>query len=124
MNKGKNYEVAEPSESRTWMKEEDLMTICTAWEDFSGPTDVAESAIGALIVGRLIGYDGLRVIHSWKTLRKYEEILKISFKETLPARTPDSRRITGIRLADKFQAFWKAIAGGVSSEPNAKVVSA
>ncbi len=122
MGKNKSIYVASATESRKWMKDEDFDVISRAWENYGGQSEVIESAIGALLMGRLIGYEGLQVIHSWSTLRKYETILGITFKEVLKLRTPDSRRINGIRYAEKFKQFWKAIAGGVSSEPKAKDV--
>lgn len=122
--------VSSPEETREWLEqlrlrknEKELLDlfdiICQAWHDYEGQCDVIESAIGALILGRLVGYDGLRVVHSWKTLRNYEEILGVAFKD-LPERTADSRRVNGIRYAEKFKKFWKALAGGIASEPGAR----
>jgi len=108
------------SETRKWILESDLELICKAWENYEGQVDVLESAVGALFIGRMIGYDALRFLHMYKTLRKYEQILGVSFKELLPARTADSRRMTAIVLADKFRQVWKAVAAGVGSEPGAK----
>jgi hypothetical protein len=113
--------VCDPKETRTWIKDNDIDLLCRAWEKFSGPTGEFESAVGAFVVGRLVGLDGLKVLHNWRTLRKYEDLLGISFKEVLPARTKDTRRINGIRYAERFDQFWKAIAGGVASEPDAKL---
>jgi hypothetical protein len=121
--KKKDYTVASAAESRTWMQEEDLRAICHAWERYTGDVTVFESAVGALLVGRLIGYDGLRVLHSWRTLRNYEDLLGLEggFKSVLKTRTSDSRRLNGVRRADTFAAFWKALGAGVASEPDAKV---
>jgi len=125
----KDYVVSTPEVARRRIREEDIMQICRAWEQYDGPSEVFESAIGSLIVGRLIGSNGLRVIHNWRTLRKYEEILgrpdgHFTFKDALDPTTDESERLNGIRYAKKFAAFWKALAGGVSSEPGAKVVDA
>ena len=121
MAKKSDIHVSKAAVTETWMKESDFEIICKAWENFHGQVEVFESAVGALLVGRLAGYDVLRVLHSWRTLKNYEEILGISFKDLLPARTADSRRVNGIRYAEKFQQFWKALAGGVAAEPNARV---
>jgi hypothetical protein len=121
MAKKSKIHVSKAAVTETWMKESDFEVICKAWENFQGQVEVFESAVGALLVGRLGGYDVLRVLHSWRTLKNYEEILDIKFKDVLPARTADSRRVNGIRYAEKFEQFWKAIAGGVASEPNARV---
>jgi hypothetical protein len=113
--------VSRPEETRKLIGECDIELICKAWEQYNGSVDVFESAVGALIVGRFAGFDGLRVIHNSKTLRKYEVILGgVSFKQMLAPRTPESRRVNGIRYAESFKQFWKALAGGVASEPGAK----
>jgi hypothetical protein len=119
----KKGERASAVEIRAWLKPEDLDVICRAWVEYVGLLEVFESAVGALVVGRFGGYDVLRLLHGSRTLRRYETILNISFKERLPSRTKDSSRMHGIRRADKFQQFWKALAGGVGSEPGAKAVS-
>jgi hypothetical protein len=124
MAKKKDYTIAAASETRQWMAESDLRVICEAWENYSGDVSVFESAVGALLVGRLIGFDGLRMLHSWRTLRNYEKLLGITgFKDVLPGRTSDSRRLRGIRVADTYNAFWKALGAGVASQPDAKVAS-
>lgn len=121
MAKKKDYDITPAKETREWMRDEDFERVCKAWEDYAGDVTVFESAVGALFVGRLIGYEGLQMLHSWRTLRKYEGILGITFKDTFPGRTKDSRRLNGIRRADTFKAFWKALGAGVASEPDAKV---
>jgi hypothetical protein len=121
MAKKDKIHVSDPKETRAWIKHEDIVSICQAWAKFEGPTGDFESAVGALLVGRLVGLDGLKVLHNWRTLRKYEGLLGISFKEVLRARTDDTRRINGIRYAERFDQFWKAIAGGVGSEADAKL---
>src|SRR5688500_1620104 len=113
MRKPSRIYVMEPEESIKLIGEDDIMTICKAWKDYEGSVEVVEAAIGALIVGRLVGHDGLRVLHSWKTLRNYEEILGVKFKELLPPNTRDSDRINGVRWAKKFTALWRALAAGV-----------
>jgi hypothetical protein len=113
--------VTSVNETRKWVSSADLDLICQAWHDYEGDVTVFESAVGVLLVGRLLGYDALRVLHSWRTLRKYEGILGISFKD-FPGRTAESQRLNGIRRADKFAQFWKALGAGVASEPQAKVL--
>src|SRR5687767_9798779 len=114
-----------PDETRKWIERaSDLEVICKAWDNYTGAVDVLESAIGALLIGRLAGCNTLRITHSWRTLRKYEEILDVDFAKMLPAETAESDRVNGIRYAKKFKAFWKAIAAGVASEDGAKDVRA
>ena len=124
MKKQSRIYVMPAQESIKLIADDDLATICKAWENYEGNVEIIEAAIGALIVGRLVGYDGLRMIHSWKTLRNYEGILCVKFKEILPTTTPDTDRINGIRYAKKFKALWRALAAGVGSQPGARDLAA
>jgi len=123
MAKRNEIAVTSAKVTRKWIeKSDDLDVICRAWENYAGSTEVLEGAIGALLFGRLAGYNALRIIHSWRTLKKYEKILDVTFAEVLPADTADSDRVNGVRYAKKFKAFWKAVAAGVGSDEGAKDV--
>lgn len=93
-----------------------------AWIDFEGDCSVFMSAAGALILGRAIGWQGIRVCMSAATYRKYETILKCRFREVLPARCHDSRAIRGIKIVDGFGKFWQALSGGLVPAMEGKLV--
>lgn len=87
--------------------------ISDAWDEYEGDCAVFMSAIGALALGQKVGWQGIRVCMSASTYRKYERILMIRFRDVLPERTGDSRRIKGIQLSDKIGKFWQALSGGM-----------
>jgi hypothetical protein len=89
-----------------------IKIIETAVRNFSGQATTFESAIGALVYGRMMGWKALRVMHSSATYSRYEKILGIKFIDVLPDRTTHSRSLRGIRMADTFERFWQAINGG------------
>jgi hypothetical protein len=102
-----------------------LEILNTAQEQYEGDCTVLESAMGALVWGRIVGWHGLRVIHSSRTFKRYEEILGIEFREVLPEQTEQSERLNGIRLAKKFKKFWQAISSGeISGRDAAKTTLA
>lgn len=90
-----------------------LKIIRDACDEYEGDCTVLESAIGALVWGRVVGWHGVRLMHSGRTFKRYEEILKVRFKEVLPARTKSSNRMHGIRLADNVGRFWQAVTSGL-----------
>jgi hypothetical protein len=111
-----------------------LGIIEKAVKEYEGDFTVLESALGALVIGREVGWHGLRVCHSgrtfrryegevgWhglrvchsgRTFRRYEDILGIKFREVLPDRTKHSTRLRGIRIADGLGKFWQAISSGM-----------
>jgi len=72
-----------------------------------------ESALGALLVGRHFGWKPLYLIHDKKTLRRYEEILGVEFREVLAEVGPLAERSLAFRLAKKAGNFWKAVKGEI-----------
>ena len=49
--------------------------------NFSGSLEELEKAIGMLIIGYHFGWKVLLLVHSKRTIRKYENILDINIKE-------------------------------------------
>lgn len=84
--------------------------------EFVGQMDELESALGMLRLGHHMGWKVLYMVHSKKTIRKYEEILDIKVRELFPERGPSAGRSTGLALAEKFSNFWKVVSGEVKIE--------
>ena len=80
--------------------------------NFRGDLGDLESAIGMFIIGRHYGWKVLYIIHSKKTIRKYEEILDIAVRTEFNEVGADASRSNGYRLLETVSNFWKAISGG------------
>jgi hypothetical protein len=93
--------------------------ITEACEKYSGDCAILESAIGALIFGQSVGWHALRLMHSGRTFKRYEEILGIKFREVLPSQTPTSERMQGIRLMNQAGKFWQVVTAGLVSARDA-----
>ncbi|MBY0377319.1 MAG: hypothetical protein K2Q33_01985, partial [Gammaproteobacteria bacterium] len=78
---------------------------------FSGMLDELESALGMLRIGHHFGWRTLYILHSKKTIRKYEEILNIKIREVFDEEGPSADRSIGLALAKKASNFWKAVSG-------------
>ncbi|MBK9132472.1 MAG: hypothetical protein IPM20_12665 [Gammaproteobacteria bacterium] len=75
------------------LTDKEIVKLCEdAVENFSGNSHELERAIGSLFVGRKMGWKVLYLIHDQKTVRKYEEILNLSFKDVLPDKTERSKK--------------------------------
>ncbi|MCB2108330.1 MAG: hypothetical protein KDE14_11550 [Rhodobacteraceae bacterium] len=85
--------------------------IDKAIKEFSGYTPSLETAIGALFLGKACGWKVLYIIHSQSTIRKYEKILGIDFKEQMPAETELSRKSWAYVWGEKFDSFWRIVRG-------------
>jgi len=83
--------------------------------DFKGDVRELESAIGMLHLGHHMGWKVLYIIHSKRTVRKYEEILTGDSKEPVRVKDlfepegPSSYRSLGFRIVEKVSNFWKVI---------------
>ena len=89
---------------------------------FEGNLDELESALGMYMIGRHFGWKVLYLLHSKRTIRKYEEILGISVREEFDPEGPDADRSNGFRALKSVTNFWKAISGETPI-PDKKLVS-
>lgn len=88
-----------------------IRTVDDAMVRFRGNSSELESAIGALFVGRKFGWKVLYLIHSKATIRKYEKILGVAFREVLPETGPLSKKSIAWTAVDKIGGFWKVVKG-------------
>jgi hypothetical protein len=84
-----------------------------ALKDFSGDFSQLEAAIGAFMIARHLGWKPLLLIHDKKTLRRYEKILGISFREAFPEVGPLAHKSRAWVLVQKVSNFWKAVSGDI-----------
>lgn len=84
--------------------------------DFQGQLDELFAALGMLRMGDYFGWRVLVFLHNKRTIRKYEEILKIDVRQFFPAEGSQSHRSIGYALANKIGNFWKAVSGDIKIE--------
>jgi len=87
--------------------------------DFQGDLCQLEAALGMLRMGHHYGWKVLYIIHSKKTIRTYEEILKIRIRDVFDETGPSSYRSIGFHIAQMYSNFWK-VAGGDIKIPRRK----
>jgi hypothetical protein len=85
--------------------------VKTTFATYTGDFTVFESAVGALFLGLIIGWRPLVIIHSPRTIKTYENILDIKFKDFLPDITPLSKTSRGYNVAVKLENFWHGVSG-------------
>ena len=73
--------------------------------------DELESALGMYMLGFHFGWKVLYVIHSKRTIRKYEELLGISVRETFDEFGPDADRTNAFKAINAVSSFWKFVSG-------------
>ena len=83
---------------------------------FRGQGDELESALGMLLLGRRYGWRVVYLLHSKRTVRKYEGILGISVRKFFNETGPLTDRSVGYRVAEAIGNFWKAVSGELKIE--------
>jgi len=68
-------------------------------------------AIGAARIGHHYGWRVLRLIISQVSYRKYQKILGLDFKESLPEFTIYTEKSAGYQLVMKLNNFWDVVCG-------------
>lgn len=84
--------------------------------NFRGQLDDLESALGMLRMADHFGWRVMVLIHNKRTIRKFEEILKINVREFFPAEGPIAERSLGYKFAKQLSNFWKAVSGDIPVE--------
>ena len=78
---------------------------------FQGQLDELESALGMYLIGFHFGWKVLHMIHSKKTIKKYEDLLGIKVTEAFPALGPDAERTNAAKIIATVSNFWKVVSG-------------
>jgi len=96
---------------------EDAHTLCKRLDEvvrnFEGQFDDLESALGMMLVGRLMGWKVLVLIHNKRTIRKYEQILGIDVRKEFPEEGPLAYKVAAYTFIKKAGQFWKGVSGDV-----------
>lgn len=107
---------------QTNKRQEELSQIeCHAIANYKGQVKELETAIGMLRLGDHFGWRALLIIHSKRTIRKYEEILAIDIREFFPEEGPSAQRSKGYYYAQKLSNYWKAVSGDVRVENRSEI---
>jgi hypothetical protein len=80
-------------------------------KDFKGQLDELENAMGALLLGRHIGIKPLYILHSKASIKKYQQILNLNFKEQMPTVGYKAEKMVGWKVAKSVSNFWKLVSG-------------
>jgi len=90
--------------------------VGTVVAGFAGSLEDLEKAVGMLMMGYHFGWKVLLLVHSKRTIKKYEKILNIDIKEFFPAEGPSAKRSMGLGLAKQIGNFWQVVSGDIKVE--------
>ncbi|MCK9387638.1 MAG: hypothetical protein M0Q22_04475 [Sulfuritalea sp.] len=85
--------------------------------NFIGQFDELEAAIGMYMVGRLVGWKVLVLLHNKRTIKKYETILGgINIRDEFKPVTEFSSKSMAFDIVTKLGNFWKGVNGEYDNE--------
>lgn len=85
--------------------------IADVMKDYKGDIVDLSHAIGAARIGHHYGWRVLRLVISQVSYRKYQKILRLDFKESLPETTIYTEKSVGYQLVMKLNNFWDVVKG-------------
>jgi hypothetical protein len=80
-------------------------------DSYKGDITLLEKAIGVYFVGRRVGWKVLYIAHDTKTIRKYEAILGISFRQEFAEFEDQGHRTAAYKALKAVTNFWRAVKG-------------
>jgi hypothetical protein len=95
------------------------------FKTFKGQITDFESAIGALILGRHVGWRILLLVHDRRTIAKYEKLLNVNFRDVLEEVGELAHKSVAWSYINKSpklsKLFWKYVRGEVPLEGKGQV---
>jgi hypothetical protein len=80
--------------------------------EYKGDITELERAIGAVFVGRQMGWKVLLLVHDRKTIKRYEETLDLEFREpNMPDVGEYAHKSVAWSAVQKVASFWRAVKG-------------
>lgn len=94
--------------------EEAMLIVNTAIQKFKGDTGQLRNAIGVFLIGRQFGWKPAYLMFDKDSVRKYEKILDIKFRDTMPEEGCYANKSAAWVAMRKVKSFWKAVKGEIS----------
>ena len=88
-----------------------------SYATYHGDGTVLESAWGAIFMSLIYGWKVVYLMHSQATIRKYQDITGLVFREIAPESTSLSRKSMAFKVVQAGTNFWRVIRG---QEPGIK----
>ncbi|MGQ0750824.1 MAG: hypothetical protein ACT4PS_09845 [Betaproteobacteria bacterium] len=80
-------------------------------KEYQGNAAVLENAWGALLVGTQMGWKVAFIMHNQATIKNYERITGVRFRDVCDPETHLSKKSLGYAIAKGLSSIWKAIRG-------------
>lgn len=89
---------------------------------FRGNAEILENAWGALLVGIQMGWRVSFIMHNQGTIKKYEKLTGVKFRDVCKPETDLSKKSLGYSIAKKLSSIWKAFRGEESIQDRTELI--
>lgn len=86
-----------------------LAVIEKALDGYKGQVGVIEQAVGVLVLGRLLGWRVMYLVHGGQTLNRYQDILGVKFRDVLPDTGRAAQKSVAWRIVSGVGKFWDVV---------------
>jgi hypothetical protein len=92
------------------MHDDELIEIIdAAIERYQGHSDLLRNAVGAVLIGRLVGWKPLLLMQNKRTVDRYGQILGVDLREILPEVGLRANKSLAWRVVQAGQKFWDVV---------------
>ena len=92
------------------LRDDELVKIVDdAVERYQGDSELLRNAIGALMMGRLVGWKPLLLIQNKRTIDRYSSLLGVDLREVLPEVGRRADKSMAWRVVQAGNKFWDVV---------------
>ncbi len=99
-----------------------VQLIDDAFDRYRGNVNELKGAIGAFMLGRIIGWKPLMLMQDKRSIEKYERIMGVSFRDVCPEVGAKAERSHAWKAMQKVRNFWKAVKGEIAGVRSPEVL--
>lgn len=86
-----------------------LEAVDKALDGYKGQLPVIEQAVGALVLGRRLGWRVIYLVHGGQTINRYQAILGLKFRDALPEVGEAAHKSVAWQIVKAVGKFWDVI---------------
>lgn len=91
-----------------------LAVVDKALDGYKGQVGVIEQAVGALVLGRRFGWRVLYLVHEGRTIRNFQAVLGVKFRDALPEVGDLAQKSVAWTIVQAAGRFWDVVKRRVS----------
>lgn len=96
-----------------------FLEIC---HDFEGDSEKLRNAMGAALLCQYYGWKTIKLTHSYRSWKRYQELLRIDFQQEFAEETEIARKFMAYKVWKTMHNFWDTQKGRTITPKNKKAI--